>query len=185
MTLPEALLTQRPSTCVEMSMRAIAAGQSLIGMRVRDIMSCVDWVVAQADADATRVVLTGQSGGGTYSIWAAAMDPRVAAVAPSCSFCTFEHAMMSLHHCPCNYLPGVLDVCEFYDVAGLVAPRPMLVVAGAMDPIFPLEGVRVAFDRLREIYRSAGAFERVQLYIGPEGHRYYTEPLWPWIAALA
>jgi dienelactone hydrolase len=185
MTLPEAMHTGRPSTCVEMSMRAIAAGQSLVGMRVRDIMSCVDWVAAQADVDANRIVVTGQSGGGTYSVWAAAMDPRIAAAAPCCSFCTFEHAMMSIRHCPCNYLPGVLDLCEFYDVAGLIAPRPMLVVAGAMDPIFPLEGVRIAFERLREIYRAASAQDRLQLYIGPEGHRYYAEPLGPWVAGLA
>lgn len=184
MTLPEALLTKRPSACVEMSMRAIAAGQSLVGMRVRDIMSCVDWIVRQPDADAGRIVLTGQSGGGTYSVWAGAMDTRIAAVAPSCAFCTFEHAIMSVFHCPCNYLPGVLDLAEFYDIAGLVAPRPMLVIAGAMDPIFPLQGVRLAFDHLATIFRAAEAPERVQLFVGPEGHRYYAEPLWPWIASL-
>jgi dienelactone hydrolase len=179
MTLPEGLAGKRPSTCVEMSMRAIAAGSSLVGMRVRDIMSCVDWLCTQADADAGRIVITGQSGGGTYSVWAAAMDTRIAAAAPCCALCTFEHALMSVHHCPCNYLPGVLDLCEFYDIAGLIAPRPLLAINGAMDPIFPLHGARLAFERLQQIYRWAGASDRLELFVGPEGHRYYAEPLWP------
>jgi dienelactone hydrolase len=182
MTLPEALWSKRPSACVEMSMRAIAAGKSLMGMRVTDVMSCVDWVVAQADADATKVVVTGQSGGGTYSIWAGAMDPRIAAVAPCCAFCTFEHSIMSVHHCPCNYLPGVVDLCEFYDVAGLIAPRPFLAITGAMDPLFPLAGVRLAFERLKTIYAAADAQDRVALYVGPENHRYYAEPFWTFMS---
>ncbi|MBI5535010.1 MAG: prolyl oligopeptidase family serine peptidase [Deltaproteobacteria bacterium] len=182
MTLPDALLTKRPSTCVEMSMRAIAAGQSLVGMRVRDIMSCVDWVAAQADVDSQKIVVTGQSGGGTYSIWAAAMDTRIAGAVPACALCTFEHAMMSVYHCPCNYLPGVLDLCEFHDVAGLIAPRPLLAVTGALDPIFPLEGVRLAFDKLQAIYKAADAEDNLDLFVGPEGHRYYAEPLWPFLA---
>ncbi len=181
MTLPEALLAHRPSTCVEMSMRAIAAGRSLVGMRVRDLMSCVDWVVAQPDVDPARIACSGQSGGGTYSVWTAALDERIAATAPCCGFCTFEHAIMSVHHCPCNYVPGVLDVCEYYDLAGLIAPRALLVIAGAMDPIFPLEGVRVAFDKTRQIYAAAGALDRVRMFVGAEGHRYYAQPLWPFL----
>ena len=184
MTLPEGLATKRPSTCVEMSMRAIAAGRSLVGMRVVDLMSCVDWIAAQPDADAGRIVATGQSGGGTYAIWAAAMDTRIAAVAPSCALCTFEHGIMSIQHCPCNYLPGVLELCELYDIAGLIAPRPMLAIAGAMDPIFPLPAVRLAFERLAEIYERAAARDRVELFVGPEGHRFYSEPLWPFLARL-
>ena len=181
MTLPEALQTHRPSTCVEMSMRAIAAGKSLVGMRVLDLMSCVDWLLTRSEVDPSRIVCTGQSGGATFTVWACAMDPRIAAAIPCCGFCTFQHAIMSIHHCPYNCVPGILDVCEFYDLAGLIAPRPLRVIAGAMDPIFPLDGVRKAVAMTREIYAAAGAEHCVQLVVGPEGHRFYSQPLFDFL----
>jgi hypothetical protein len=65
------------------------------------------------------------------------------------------------------------------DVMGLFAPRPVVLVAGRKDPIFPIKGVRQAFARLKRIYRAAGAADRCHLVVGPEGHRFYAEAAWP------
>jgi len=61
---------------------------------------------------------------------------------------------------------------------GCFAPRPVVVVAGKQDPIFPIAGVRKAVKQLRRIYAAAGAEDRVHFVIGPEGHRFYAEPAW-------
>ena len=181
MMLPEALATGQDCTCTEMAMRAMMVGRSLMGMRILDMSSLVDWLVTQPQVDPARIFCTGQSGGGTLTVWAAALEERIAAALPSCGFCTFEHSIMSIHHCPCNYAAGVLDLCEYYDLAGLIAPRPLLVIAGALDSIFPLEGVRLACDKTREIYRAAGAAENLELFVGGEGHRYYAAGVWGWL----
>lgn len=178
MSLPEALDRGQESTCTEMTLRGMMVGQPLPGMRVRDLMSLVDWLLTLPEVDGARLFLTGQSGGATYTTWGAAMDPRIAAAIPSCGFCTWEHSIMSIHHCPCNYVPGVLDFCEMYDLGGLIAPRPMLVIAGAFDSIFPLEGVQIAVQKASEVYRALGAEGNLELYVGPEGHRYYAERVW-------
>lgn len=181
MMLPEALDRRQGSACTEMAMRGMMVSQPLMGMRVRDLRSCVDWLLEQEAVDERRLFCTGQSGGGTATVWAAAMDERLAAAIPSCGFCTFEHSIMSIGHCPCNYVPGVMDLCEYYDLAGLIAPRPLLIVTGALDSIFPLEGVRLAYERAQEIYRAAGAEDKLELYVGPEGHRYYAARVWPFL----
>jgi hypothetical protein len=64
------------------------------------------------------------------------------------------------------------------DVMGLFAPRPVVIVAGKTDPIFPLAGVRKAFRQLKKIYRAAGAEKRCHLVVGGGGHRFYARPAW-------
>lgn len=58
-----------------------------------------------------------------------------------------------MQHCACNFVPGLAAFGEMYDLAGLVAPRPLLVEAGSRDPIFPIAAVRYAVNRARELYR--------------------------------
>jgi predicted esterase len=62
---------------------------------------------------------------------------------------------------------------------GLFAPRPVVIVAGKEDPIFPIQGVRRAFRHLKKIYRACGAGTECHLVVGEEGHRFYADAAWP------
>jgi hypothetical protein len=85
---------------------------------------------------------------------------------------------MSLYHCMCNYVPNLLLEAEHADIMGLFAPRPVVVVAGAVDPIFPIKATRSQFARLKRIYAAAGAPGNCRLVVGPEGHRFYADRGW-------
>ncbi|MBN2004403.1 MAG: acetylxylan esterase [Anaerolineae bacterium] len=172
------------SSCRVMQMRALMFGRTLIGERVWDIGRLIDYAATRPEVDTRRIAITGNSGGGTVSLFAAACDPRITVAVPSSYFCTFEASIGSIRHCECNYVPGILTVGEMYDVAGLIAPRPFLAVAGRTDLIFPYAGVQFAFERLSHIYEVAGVPERCQLYIGDGGHRYYKAGVWPFIRQM-
>ncbi len=172
------------SSCRDLQMRALLFGRTLIGERVWDIGRLIDYAATRPEVDVNRIVITGNSGGGTISLFAAACDPRITVAVPSSYFCTFEASIGSIHHCECNYVPGMLTVAEMCDVAGLIAPRPFLTVAGREDPIFPYAGVTEAFARLRHIYDIAGVPERCQLYTGDGGHRYYKAGVWPFVRQM-
>jgi hypothetical protein len=126
----------------------------------------------------------GHSGGGTTALFAAAMLDRVRFAMPSGYFTTFRASIMAMTHCVCNYVPGIFLVAEMADILGLFAPRPVVVVAGLLDPIFPIEGTRSEFERLKEIYAAAGAPDHCRLVVGPEDHRFYAEPAWPELIKL-
>ncbi len=166
------------SGCWQAALRSFQLGRPLLGQRVSDVMQLIDWALARTDTDRRRVVMTGNSGGGTMTLFASAVDARIAAAAPSCYFSTFAGSILAMWHCPCNFVPGLQRVAEMSDLAGLRAPRPMLVVAGTKDTIFPIDAVREGFARLRRIYEDAGAGDNVELYEGPEGHRYYKARVW-------
>jgi len=64
------------------------------------------------------------------------------------------------------------------DLAGLIAPRKLLIVAGREDGIFPIEGVWESYERAKELFEAAGVPENCKLVIGEGGHQFYPEEAW-------
>ena len=157
----------------------LLAGRTPIGERVWDMGCLIDWACATQPVDPGRIAITGNSGGGTVTVFASACDTRIALAMPGCYFCTFAGSIGSINHCDCNYVPGILRLGEMYDVAGLIAPRPFNAISGRTDPIFPIDQVELAYGKLREVYEVDGVEEQCRLYIGDGGHRYYKDGAWP------
>jgi dienelactone hydrolase len=176
-------LSAGSSSCRTMQMHAQLFGRTLVGERVWDVSRLIDFVEMRDELDDTRIAVTGNSGGGTVSLFAGAVDPRLDVVIPASYFCTFESSIGSVHHCECNYIPGLLGLGEMWDIAGLIAPRPFLAISGKEDEIFPIEATRRAFGRLGEIYESVDAGDSCELFVGPHGHRYYKDSAWSFIDA--
>ena len=165
--------------CHDATMHALLLGRTLLGERVYDVDRGIDYLTARGDADLNQIGVVGNSGGGTISVFAAALLPRIAVAMPSCYFCTFRDSIMSIYHCADNYVPGLLKYAEMADIMGLFAPKPVVLVAGNTDPIFPIQATRRAFKDLRRIYRAAGAENRCHLVVGAGGHRFYADAAWP------
>ncbi|MDP6051226.1 MAG: alpha/beta hydrolase family protein [Candidatus Latescibacteria bacterium] len=159
----------------------LLAGRTPIGERVWDMSRLIDWALANLGVNPDKIAMTGNSGGGTITVFAAACETRISVAMPGCYFCTFEGSIGSINHCDCNYVPGILRFGEMYDVAGLIAPRPFNAIAGRDDPIFPIDQVKFAYGKLKEIYTVAGVPEQCKLYIGDGGHRYYKAGAWPFL----
>ena len=136
---------------------ALLLGQTILGWRVWDVMRTVDWIETRPELDAKRVGTMGISGGGTASLFSAALEPRVKAAMVSCYLNTFRDSIMSVAHCIDNYVPGILNWAEMYDVAGLIAPRAFFSEAGERDKIFPVAASVESFRRLKQVYEVFGA----------------------------
>ena len=161
------------SACQPAAGGAMLVGQTMIGWRVWDVMRTVDYIATRQDLDAARVGLMGISGGGTVTLFGTALEPRIRAAMVSGYLNTFEHSIGSLSHCIDNYVPGILNWAEMYDVAGLIAPRPLFVESGERDNIFPIAASIESFNRVREIYRVFGAADRVEQEVFPDEHAFW------------
>ena len=173
--------TDKVHSCQIQLRHGLLAGRTPIGERVWDMGCLIDWASAELPIDPERIAMTGNSGGGTITVFAAACDTRISLAMPGCYFCTFAGSLGTINHCDCNYVPGILRLGEMYDVAGLIAPRPFNAITGKTDPIFPIDQVEYAYEKLQLIYAAAGAEEHCQLYIGEGGHRYYKDGAWPFV----
>jgi dienelactone hydrolase len=165
--------------CNDAALRALHLGRPLTGQRVLDVMRAIDFVHTQPDLDASKIGCLGNSTGGTVSFYAAAMDPRINIAVVSCAFCTFEDSWLSLPHCACGYLPGIMQAADMPDIGGLIAPRRLLIVAGRNDPLARFSGVQKGVARMQEIFAAARAESHVRLVAGDGGHQFYPELAWP------
>jgi hypothetical protein len=172
------------SSCRASLMHGLLVGRTPIGERVWDIERLIDWAVKRNDVDAGKIAITGNSGGGTVSLFAAACDTRISASVPASYFCTFYGSIGSIWHCDCNYIPGLLRLGEMSDVAGLIAPRPFCAIQGKKDDIYPFPESFKSYMRLRGIYRVFGAEDKVRLFVGDGGHRYYSAGCWPFLKTV-
>ncbi len=149
------------SACQPAAGAAFLFGETMIGWRVYDVMRTIDWITTRSDLDAQRAGCMGISGGGTCTLFAAALEPRIKVAMMSGSLNTFRDSILSLAHCIDNYVPGILQWAEMYDVAGLIAPRSLFVESGTRDPIFPIEASRSSFLKVKQVYDLLGAGDAI------------------------
>src|SRR5262249_31767694 len=116
---------------------------------------------------------TGIWGGGTVTLFAAALEPRLQVAMVSGYLNTFRDSVGSLAHCVDNYIPGILNWAEMHDIAGLIAPRPLFVESGEKDNIFPIQASRESFEKVQSIYKVFDSAELVEQEVFPGEHSFW------------
>ena len=174
----------RAHNCCFQAHNAFMLGRTLIGERVWDVSRAIDMLALFSECDTERICITGNSGGGTASFYAACLDERIKASIPSCAFCSYTESIMGMLHCGCNYIPQAYRYFEMQDLSCLIAPRKLAIVAGEKDPIFPINGVLEGFDVAKEIFAAAGVPENVSLHITPKEHWWCEDIVWPAIKEI-
>lgn len=152
-------------------------GSSLAGLMAREDARAAGFLAGLGRVDARRVAAVGFSMG-AYRAWqTAALSDDLAAAAAVCWMTGLKDMMVpgnnTLRGQSSYYMlhPGLSRFLDFPDVASIAAPRPMLFFDGGLDPLFPADGVRVAHDKLRAVWRSHHAEERLHLRTWPDlGH---------------
>lgn len=61
-----------------------------------------------------------------------------------------------------NCLPGLRRWLDYPDIASLACPKAMLLINGEKDKLFPVPGVKKAFDKLHAIWKSQHAEDKLQ-----------------------
>ena len=181
--VPDLIGMYNKKPCRAHSTHCLMAGRTAFGERIWDIQRLVDYALTLPRGDSNNILLMGHSGGGGLATFAAAVEPRITVTVSSGWYNTFVADNGRLNHCECNTVPGLLQFGEVWDVAGLIAPRPFLVVSGTNDlarRAYDPSVVR-AVERLREIYSSAGAKNHFLQAVAVGGHKYFNNLQWPFI----
>jgi dienelactone hydrolase len=171
----------KASACQPAAGSALLLGQTMIGWRVWDVMRAIDWIETRPELDAKRVGCMGISGGGTCTQFSTALDTRIKAAFVSGYLNTFRDSIMSVSHCIDNYVPGILNWAENYDVAGLIAPRFFFSEGGDRDPIFPVDATRASFARVKQVYEVFKVPERARQQIFSGAHEFHGEEGLPFL----
>ena len=157
---------------------ALLLGRTILGERVWDVSKAIDAMSFFPQIDLQKIIVTGNSGGGTASYYAACYDERIKLCVPSCSFCTYEASILNYYHCSCNFIPHAYEWFEMQDLSCLIAPRKFVAVAGKEDKIFPVTGVERAFETVLNIYKKEDVLKNCSLIQTPKGHYWCEDIVW-------
>ncbi len=114
---------------------ALRAGVSVPGMQVKDVLAACDFLQLRPEIDATRLGILGIGSGGTLALFAAGLDPRIQVTVSSGGLLSYDSLLANgaaSAHRLTELVPGALASFDLPDVAGLVAPR-QLVLANLVD----------------------------------------------------
>ncbi len=166
--------------CYISSMAAILIGRTTVAERVWDVSRAIDAVTESFSQyfNIEKICCLGNSGGGTTTVYAAAIDERISFAVPSCAVAEFDYSIAAIHHCSCNFVPHIREYFNMGDILGLIAPRYLIQVSGKNDRIFPIDSAEKCFEEARLLYEACGATENCRFSVGDGGHRFYADSTW-------
>jgi dienelactone hydrolase len=163
---------------------------SKMGKMVVDVRGAVDALRNMDGIDRDRIFVAGYSLGAKVGLYAAALDDRIAGVISVAGFTplrlsTAEKGIEGVR--TYSHLHGLLPRLGFFvgneaqipydyhEVLACIAPRPVLVIAPAMDKDAVAGDVRRCVDEARKVYRLSSATDRIELFTPNDYNRFSTE----------
>ena len=153
------------SSCDELSHHLLPYGLTVATMRVYQAMVCADILLKHEKISEDKISCMGISGGGLTALYASVLDERFRKVVVSCYVNTFRDSIFARWHCPDNYIPRILEIGEIYDFASSLAPRELLIESGKRDKLFPIGASEEAHEKIKKVYKSAGAEDKLHIDI--------------------
>jgi cephalosporin-C deacetylase-like acetyl esterase len=141
--------------------------EDLFGTRVLDVVRSIDYTLSRSDVDPAGVHLLGRDTGALWSLYAAALDPRVKSLAAHGGLLSYR-ALTSVDRYTTESSVFVRDVLTRFDlchVAAAIAPRPLTIFAphGPMNQEVELSEAQAAYEWTSKVYANQGAPEHFRV----------------------
>src|SRR3954471_13749888 len=153
-------------------------GLSLSGLQLWDSIRSLDFLESLPYVRRDAIGMTGESGGGTQTFLASAVDQRIAVSVPV--------NMISLHMqggCLCENPPGLRLDTTNVAIAATIAPRPLLMISATGD--WTAETLELEYPAMRAIYNLVDASDRVRAVRITAPHNFNQESreaMYAWMA---
>ena len=132
-----------------------------------DDIHATDYLASLPEVDSLRIGCTGWSMG-AYRAWMlSALSDHIKAGAAVCWMVTTDEQLSFRYSRTenggfANCLPGLRRWLDYPHVASIACPKPMLFINGSQDKLFPVAGVKKAFQTMHEVWDSQGVGDRIE-----------------------
>ena len=115
-------------------------GLTLQGLIVMETVAMIRCMQKDPRFDTDRFGACGNSGGGTLTMFLAALAPELSVIASSGYPSEVAYLLQKeRRHCACNLLIGQAQKAEMWEIYSLFAPKPMLLSGGVLDNLIPMD----------------------------------------------
>ena len=130
-----------------------------LGLQTWNSVRALDFLESLPDVDPKKLLVTGESGGGTQTFLLCAIDER-----PKWSAPVNMISLIMQGGSPCENAPSLRVGTNNVEIAALMAPRPMLMVSATGDwTKNTLKEEYPAMKKLYELYDAGAQVETVQI----------------------
>lgn len=134
---------------------------SLLGMRVQDVVRCVDYTMQREGVDPRRLHLIGKGRAGLWCLYAAALDDRIPNLICTESLLSYRRLAFADRYLygADIFVPGILHHFDLPEIAAAIAPRPLAFIDpkdGMKRTIDPGQAEE-AYQWAQTAYQIAGA----------------------------
>ncbi|HBN85990.1 MAG TPA: hypothetical protein DDZ89_19355 [Clostridiales bacterium] len=153
--------------------KGVILGIYTLTLNIWDIKCCVDYLEQREELDPSRIGMMGLSYGGTMTTFTTAAEPRIKAaniMGYINSWAGF--GIDRANFCGSQVIPDVYRYFDTDDIAGLIAPRPLLIDMGIYDNCFYIQDLLKGYEGVKEIYKAAGVEDLLWSDIHPRGHSF-------------
>ena len=175
----------RRDACNVVGMAWAYLGYTMLAQNIWDGMRALDILAARPEVDQERLGVIGLSYGGTMATHLAINEPRLKVAVVSGYLSTVRGDAITMrgggNFCGGQHVPNLLCYGDIPDMAGLIAPKPLLIEAGQQDTCFIIEDARAAYSQLSRIYEAAGCPERLAYDEHPNEHSWHGVQAWEWL----
>ena len=152
-------------------LQCLLTGSNIARYEIWDGIRAFDYLVSRSDVDPARIAVIGNSGGGTQSAYLAALEPRLAAAAPSCYITSWETLWtkpgpQDSEQVFANFIRDGLDFSDFLIA---FAPKPIMMLTATQD-MFPIAGSRATHAEARQAFEHLGKADNVGYFEYDDGH---------------
>ena len=149
---------------IEALARAILlTGHTWAGIMFWDDIRTVDYLISRPEVDSDRIACMGLSVGGFRSDYLVALDPRIKVSIPVCWMTSYRDLIPWHVYNTVGWMkliPGIHPLMDLPDMMALAIPRPLMIIEGKQDGLFPRAGIRHAFEKISKAYEKAGYPDR-------------------------
>jgi dienelactone hydrolase len=160
-------------TCNENFLKGAILGVYLLTLNIWDMQCCIDYLETRPEIDPGRIGMMGLSGGGTMTTFVSALDKRIKAADIMGYINSWKaFGIEKSNICGMQILPHIFKYFDTDEIAGLIAPRPLLIEMGIFDECFRYQDLIKGFEGVKKIYQAAGEEDRLWSDIKPVGHQF-------------
>ncbi len=122
-------------------------GMTPIGLMTLQNIRALDYLCSRRDVDASRLGVTGASGGGQQTMYVMGVDDRPVVAVPVVMACYFARILHpDWAHCWCNHAPGIAADTDMTEFLSVFAPKPALFISSSKDWTY-----RFPYDEYKQV----------------------------------